>query len=219
LKKQIFILGAGGFARNTLDLYIDLGREEEVLGFLEENCQRERQILNGKPIHDVSCLNGFPAEARPLLIAAIGSSKRRRLIEELERKGFQFDTVVHPNVIRSRWMKIGEGSIVTPGVIFNPNVEIGRHVIINLGSHISHDVKVGDYATIQPGAEIMGRVTIGDEVMVGVNATIIENLKVGKGAIVAAGAVVIEDVPEMSLVAGVPAKVKKIYASSEEKPW
>ena len=65
----------------------------------------------------------------------------------------------------------------------------------------------------------MGRVTLGEEVYVGTNATIIERVKVGNGALIAAGAVVIEDVPEMSLVAGVPAKVKKTYNSQEEKPW
>lgn len=54
---------------------------------------------------------------------------------------------------------------------------------------------------------------------VGVNATVVDHIKVGNGAIVAAGAVVIEDVPELSLAAGVPAKVKKKYKSREEKPW
>lgn len=217
--KKVFILGAGGFARTTLDIYVDLSREGEVLGYLEDNCKRDGEILNGKPIRDVSHLNKFTTGDRPLLIAGIGTSKRRRFIEELEQKGYHFDKVVHPSAIVSRWMKIGEGSIVTPGVIIGPNVEIGRHVILNYGCRVSHDDKIGNYVTISPGAEIMGSVTIGDEVFVGVNATVIEKLKVGKGAIIGAGAVVTEDVPEMSLVAGVPAKVKKAYKSLEEKPW
>jgi sugar O-acyltransferase (sialic acid O-acetyltransferase NeuD family) len=217
--KKVFILGAGGFARETFDVYIDLGRENDVLGFLEENCQRKEEILNGKPIHDIYYLNQFSKENRPLLIAAIGSTKRRHLIEKLRNENYQFDMVIHPSAIYSRWVKIGEGSIITAGVIMTCQVDIGRHVILNLGARVGHDVKIGDYVTISPGSEIMGHVTIGDEVYVGVNATIIDGIKVGNGAIVAAGAVVIEDVPEMSLVAGVPAKVKKIYESIEEKPW
>lgn len=216
---KVFILGAGGFARETFDVYIDAGREGDVLGFLEENCKIEGALLNGKPIHDVSHLKQFSKKSKPLLIAAIGSTKRRRLIETLEKEGYKFDTIIHPNAIYSRWVKIGEGSIITAGVIITCQVVIGHHVILNLGVRVGHDVKIGDYVTISPGSEIMGHVTMGDEVYVGVNATIIDGIKVGNGSIVAAGAVVIEDVPEMSLVAGVPAKVKKIYKSREEKPW
>ena len=219
LNKRVFILGAGGFARETLDVYIDLGREKDVLGFLEEDCKREGEMLNGKPIHNISYLSQFSKENKPLIIAAIGSTKRKRLIEKLKDDDHQFDTVIHPSTIYSRWVEIGEGSIVTAGVIITCQVDIGSHVILNLGVRVGHDVKIGDYVTISPGSEIMGHVTIGDEVYVGVNATIIDGIKVGNGAIVAAGAVVIENVPEMSLVAGVPAKVKKIYGSIEEKPW
>ena len=217
--KKVFILGAGGFARITLDIYIDCGREDDVLGFLEENCVRDGQVLNGKSIRDASCLTQFHSQDKPLLIAGIGSGKRRRWIEELTDKGYRFDTIIHPSAVCSRWQKIGEGTIVTAGVIFNPQVTVGRHVILNLGSHISHDCVIGDYSTISPGAEIMGRVLIGQEVFVGVNATVIEDVKVGNGAIVAEGAVVTEDVPENTLVAGVPAKIKKTYSSREEKPW
>jgi hypothetical protein len=39
--QPIFILGAGGMARETFDLYIETGREGDVLGFLEENCKND----------------------------------------------------------------------------------------------------------------------------------------------------------------------------------
>jgi sugar O-acyltransferase (sialic acid O-acetyltransferase NeuD family) len=219
VKNGVFILGAGGCGRVALDIYSDLGREEVVLGFLEENCSRDGEILNGKPIHDVSYLGKLAEDNQPLLIAAIGSAKRKHLVEDLERKGYRFDSIIHPNVVCSRWATIGEGSIVAPGVVIDSQVVIGRHVVVNHGAHVCHDAKVGDYVTISPGAGIMGRVKIGDEVLVGVNATVVEGVTVGNGAIIAAGAVVLEDVPEMSLVAGIPAKVKRKYRSHEERPW
>lgn len=219
MAKGTFILGAGGMARETLDLYIDLGRGNDILGFLEENCKNAGLVLNGKPVHDISLLGKFKDQVKPLLIGAIGSTKRKNLLGRLEKEGYRFDSVIHPSVIRSKWVSVGDGSIVASGVIMMCQVNIGCHVIVNFGARIAHDVKIGNYCTISPGAKIMGRASLSDEVFLGANATLIEGITVGRGAIIAAGAVVTKDVPEMSLVAGVPAVVKKFYRSEEEKPW
>jgi sugar O-acyltransferase (sialic acid O-acetyltransferase NeuD family) len=219
MNKRVVIFGAGGFGREVLNIYIDLRREEDVKGFVEERSERIGDLINGKPVYDMTCLDRASQIKKLLVVLAIGSTKRKRLAEMLSDMGYNFDTVVHPNTIRSRWIDIQEGSIVAAGTILTCQIDIGRHVIINLATSVGHDVKIGDYVTISPGAKIMGGVTIGREVFVGTNATILENKKVGDGAVVAAGAIVTQDVPEMALVAGMPAAVKKIYRSDEEKPW
>ena len=50
---------------------------------------------------------------------------------------------------------------------------------------------------------------IEDDVLIGANAVILEGVRVGRGAVVAAGAVVVADVPENTVVAGVPARIIK----------
>jgi acetyltransferase-like isoleucine patch superfamily enzyme len=45
--------------------------------------------------------------------------------------------------------------------------------------------------------------------LIGTGATILPGVTVGKNAIVAAGAVVTENVPDNSIVAGIPAKIIK----------
>jgi hypothetical protein len=46
MTSKVFIIGAGGFAREVFDVYLDLNREEDVMGFLEENCKKEGELLN-----------------------------------------------------------------------------------------------------------------------------------------------------------------------------
>lgn len=45
-----------------------------------------------------------------------------------------------------------------------------------------------------------------DNVFIGTNVTILNNVKIGPNAIVAAGAVVTKDVPQNTVVGGVPAR-------------
>ena len=55
-------------------------------------------------------------------------------------------------------------------------------------------------------------VVISDDVWIGANTVMLPGVKIGKHSIVAAGAVVTKDVPDYSVVAGVPAKVIKELA-------
>lgn len=50
---------------------------------------------------------------------------------------------------------------------------------------------------------------IGKNVWIGSNATILPGVTIGNNSVVAAGAVVTKDVPENTVVAGVPATVLK----------
>ena len=51
----------------------------------------------------------------------------------------------------------------------------------------------------------------------GMNVTVCPGVTIGEYAVVAAGAVVTKDVPDFAVVGGVPAKVIKMLAPSEQK--
>ena len=73
-----------------------------------------------------------------------------------------------------------------------------------------YPVVVGELCTVGHNATVHG-CTLEDVVLIGIGATVLNNARIGTGSIVAAGAVVPEGmaVPPRSLVAGVPARIKR----------
>ena len=210
---MIYILGASAMARETLSIYKDLGKFEEIGGFVEENCIREGQKIHGKEVKDASVIDALPKGS--VFVGAIGSPKRKRWIEKIEQKGFNFDTVVHPSTIVGDFVNIGEGCIACPGVILTCDIKVGRYSIINIGSTINHDCIIGDFTTIGPGVSIAGNAKIGDECWIGIGVKIINEVSVGRGSFIGAGAVVTENIPENVLAVGIPAKPRKELTESD----
>ena len=90
-------------------------------------------------------------------------------------------------------------------------VTIGSHV--NLAQGITVTALNHNFADKNKRIDEQGvstkPVVIGDDVWIGANAVILPGVTIGKHAVVAAGAVVTTDVPENTVVGGVPAKVIK----------
>ena len=55
--------------------------------------------------------------------------------------------------------------------------------------------------------EKVGCIEIGDNVFIGSNTTILQNVRIGSNVIIGAGTLVNKDIPDNSIVGGVPAKV------------
>lgn len=85
----------------------------------------------------------------------------------------------------------------------------GKNITINDTSHGEFQQEQLKVAPIDRPLLSKGPIIIGRNVWVGDNVVILGNVKIGDGVIVAAGSVVIKDIPSYSLVAGVPAVVKK----------
>ena len=74
---------------------------------------------------------------------------------------------------------------------------------------MDHDCSLEDFVHICPHATLCGNVSVGEGTQIGAGATVIQGIKIGKWCMIGAGAVIIEDVPDYSVVVGVPGKVIK----------
>lgn len=102
-------------------------------------------------------------------------------------------------------------------VDIHPNAVIGSGIMFDhaTGLVIGETAEVGDYTSILHNVTLGGsgkesgdrHPKIGSSVMIGAGAKVLGNITVGNCARVAAGSVVVADVPNLTTVAGVPAKV------------
>lgn len=97
---------------------------------------------------------------------------------------------------------IGDGANLQDGVVV--------HTDPGSPARVGRDVSVGH------GAVLHG-CTVEDGALIGMNATVLNGAVIGAGSLVAAGALVLAgtEVPPRSLVAGVPAKVRRSLTDEE----
>lgn len=88
-------------------------------------------------------------------------------------------------------------------IVIGNNVMIGPNTVIRSSNHVYNRLDI----PINMQGHIAGEILIGDDVWIAANVVILPNVKIGSHSIVAAGAVVTRDVPDYSIVGGVPAKV------------
>ena len=138
------------------------------------------------------------------------------------------DTIIQRHSILGCWTRYHDQT-------FSPSITIGDHCNIGEYCHITaiNQIVIGNglltgrfvlitdnshgglsqaEAAIPPAARKLaskGPVVIGDNVWIGDKVTILAGVHIGDNAIIAANAVVTEDVPANTLVAGVPASVRR----------
>lgn len=182
------------------------------LAFMVDSREYLSGPVNGIAVHYLDDIRVRPCDR---YIVAIGDPASRKAIDRrLLDAGFQPMSLLHPSTIMSSFVSIGVGSVVCAGCILTTNIEIGEHVHINLGCTVGHDARIGAYSTLSPGVHVSGNVSIGTGVFVGTGAVLINGssdqpLVIGDNAVIAAAACVTRDVPPRTMVAGVPALVRK----------
>ncbi len=205
-ERKIIIFGARSFAEEVADLASEIPGVR-VAGFVENLDRNHPPNLHGIPVHWIDDV--APLAATHQAVCALGTVRRRSLIERAKAMGFVFVALIHPSARVSQKSTIGEGSMVSAGCIIAAHSVVGAHVIINRGALVGHHLEIGDYANVGPGANIGGGSRIGSGAYIGIGATVIDHITIGAESVIGAGAVVTKNIPANVLAVGAPAKIVK----------
>ena len=110
-------------------------------------------------------------------------------------------------------VKIGENTMIEGAVYIPPLSRIGKNVFVGPAAALTNDP--------YPPSDKMIGVIIEDGAIIGARAVIKAGVTIGKNSVVAMGAVVTKDVPDNTVVVGVPAKEKysrEVY-DKKRKNW
>lgn len=113
---------------------------------------------------------------------------------------------------KKKILNIGEGCEIDNTVNFGSEpylIKLGNKVRIASGvKFITHDggMWVVRNLGINKHADKIGPIILGDNIFIGVDSIILQNVKIGNNVIVGCRSIVTKDIPDNSVVAGVPAK-------------
>jgi UDP-perosamine 4-acetyltransferase len=210
MQRPVILLGGGGHAKVLADALCLNG--VTITGYTDVSTGTAdlREHVTHLGNDDVVCTYN---SGDILLINGLGSvgdtSRRRRIFNEFTARGYVFSDVIHPSAIASSWAIWESGLQLLAGAIVGPGAHLAANVLINTRAVVEHDCRIGSHSHIASGAVLCGHCDVGSGVHVGAGATINQCVRIGDGSVIASGAVVIHDVPPHTLVAGVPATIKR----------
>lgn len=207
------IVGAKGFAKEVLEIFSQRKALQNLFFFDNVSKDLPDKLYGQFPVlHTMDEVkNIFHKTGDARFTLGLGNPVYRfRFNRMFTDAGGELVSTISPYTdIGSFGTSIAAGCNILSGVVITNDVTLRTGCLINPGCTISHDSVLGDFVQVSPGARITGNCQIGNYSQLGTNSVILPQVKVGTNVIVGAGAVVTKDAPDNSMLAGVPAVIKK----------
>jgi len=209
--RSVLILGLSGFSQ-LMKTYIERFTEDKIVGFV---CHREyidKNELNGIPVYPVDMIKALYSQDEVFILPAIGYTKmgqlRAKLVDEMQRKGYQFYSFIHPTV---SWYgdSMGVGNIILENVTFCLHAKLGNHNVIFNNCAFAHDTYIGDFNHFGACVAISGNTHVGNHCFLGTNSTLKNEINIADYTFIGASAYVSKTTHPYSVI--VPARSSTLY--------
>jgi len=209
----MLIVGAGGFAKQILPIIERLGLINEVVFYDDYSNDRISLIArNFRVLRSEKELKEYFSLGDLRFVNAVGGPINRFNIHQKFRDlGAEPISLIDPiSSISSFEVTIENGCCILQNVVIEPSSTIGKGCLINLNSLITHDVSIGEFTEVSPGVILLGASKIGKSAFIGSGAIILPKVEIGDNCVIGAGAVVNKNIPNNTIVTGVPAREIKM---------
>ena len=200
------LIGAGGHAHVLHDVIVRMGARVVAVSGESRGGEWEPAVLATDEE-----LAAVARETGAAVALGVGDEARRAtLLDWATASGLDLPAIVASTATVAVSASLGEGTVVLEHAHVGPGARLGRAVIVNTAAVVEHDAVVGDHSHVAPGAVLLGGAVVGAMTLVGSGARVLPGVRVGSGVVVGAGAVVVDDVPDDTVVTGVPARPRVV---------
>jgi len=207
--KNAVIIGGGGHSLSMIDILLN-SNEWNLIGYTDISNKGKIKnipyIGNENKLNKAKCKNLFMGLS--YLKTPLDRTLRFQIISELLNKGFVFPKLISQKSNLSKFIKIGQGTVVFKNATINIDTKLGDFGIINTSSVIDHECQIGNQFFLGPGSIVCGGVEIGNNVFIGAGSVINNSIKISSNVIIGMGSVVTKDIIQKGLYYGNP--IKKI---------
>jgi len=219
--RSLVVLGAKEHAKVMVATLEDSTNGWKVVGFLDDNPALRGTTLLDRPVLGPLSMLEELAGSGTVQGALIGVScghmpLRAKLFARAVGLGLDVPTVISPAAFVHRTATVGRGGAVLAGAIVHAFATVGQNFVAYSNAVVEHECVLGDNVYLGPNVSFCANCQVGANTFIATGASVICP-RLGSDVIVGAGAAVVDDVPDGSVVAGVPARVLRQRSVEERK--